>query len=61
MVVVIYCESVQDILWNTAKSTQSCTQENFPKRKLIQINKTMNHYNLTTCQLQIYNLLHYYN
>jgi hypothetical protein len=58
MVVVVYCESVQDILCNTVKTTQGCAQENFPKRKLIQINKTMNHYNLTACQLQIYNLLH---
>jgi hypothetical protein len=60
MVVVVYCESVQDILC-TAKTTQGCTQENFLKKKLIQINKTMNHYNLTACQLQIYNLLYYYN
>jgi hypothetical protein len=61
MVVVIYCESVQDVLCNTAKTTQGYAQVYFPKRKLIQINKTMNHYNLIAYQLQIYNLLHYYN
>jgi hypothetical protein len=49
MVVVVYCESVQDVLCNTVKTIQGYAQENFPKRKLIQINKTMNHYNLTAC------------